>query len=304
MPSFEDIYQRVHPGDRARLVEAFEGASRAGTDVAVDCRIVLPDGTMRYVQAVGHPVVKPSGERGGFAGFLMDVTECRQADEERERLRQVQADLVHISRVTTMGELTASLAHEVNQPIAAAVTGAKTCLRWLQLETSDVDEAREAAERVVRGATRAAEIVSRIRLLFKKGTPLREPVDVNDVVREMIVLLRREAARHGISIQTDLSGDVPPVLGDRVQVQQVMMNLIMNSIDAMKGVHGTRDLVITSRPANDQVMLSVSDTGTGLPPQHADQIFKAPRGARFHVTLPTIVEANESAGGRSHGLHH
>jgi PAS domain-containing protein len=177
-PSFDDIYRRVHPDDQARLVKVFRDASRARTDVTVDYRIVLPDGATRHVLAVGHPVGTPSAHPGEFVGFLMDVTERRQADEERERLRQVQADLTHISRVTTMGELTASLGHEVNQPIAAAVTDAKTCLRWLDRATPDVDEARAAAARVVTDVTRAAEIVSRIRQLFRKGIPKREEVDV------------------------------------------------------------------------------------------------------------------------------
>jgi C4-dicarboxylate-specific signal transduction histidine kinase len=274
-PSFDEFTQRVHPDDRALLHDAYERAIRAGSDVNVHYRIVLPDGTTRHVQAVGHPVVTPSGEAGEFAGFLMDVTERRRADEERERLRQAQADLAHVSRMTTMGELTASLAHEVNQPIAAAVTDANTCLRWLQRQTPDLEEAREAAKRVVRDATRAADIISRIRQFFRKGVTEREPVDVNDVVREIVALLRGEAARFGISVRTDLAADVSPVSGDRVQLQQVMTNLMMNSFDAMKDVDGTRELVITSRPANGDVMISVADTGVGVLAQHADQIFNA-----------------------------
>src|SRR6266852_9794245 len=140
------------------------------------------------MHGVGHPVFNPSGDVGEFVGILMDVTERRRADEERKRLRQAQADLAHVHRVTTMGELTASLAHEVNQPIAAAVTNANTCLRWLTREHPDVEEARAAASRIVKDGTRAAEIIKRTRLLFKQGTPQREVVDVNEVIREMIVL--------------------------------------------------------------------------------------------------------------------
>jgi C4-dicarboxylate-specific signal transduction histidine kinase len=205
----------------------------------------------------------------------VDVTERRQADEERERLRQAQADLAHVSRVTMMGALTASLAHEMNQPIAAAVTDAKTCLRWLQRERPNVEEACEAASRVVRDATRAADIIGRMRLLFTKGTREPERVDCNEVVREMIVLLRGEINRHAISVHADLAADLPPVLGDRVQVQQVMMNLIMNSIEAMKDADGMRELFVRSRTTADRLTISISDTGVGLPADHRDRIFDA-----------------------------
>ena len=260
---------------------------------------------------------------------LMEIK--RRGEESRNRaegaLRQAQADLAHISRVTTLGELTASLAHEVKQPIAAAVTDANTCLRWLARDQPDLEEARDASLRVVKDANRAAEIIDRIRLLFKKSTPQRELVDLNEVIREMIVLLRNQATRYSIMVRTDLAGDIPQIMGDRVQLQQVLMNLIMNSIDAMKEVEGMRSLAIKSQRAdNEQVMLSVSDSGVGLPPEQADQIFNAffttkfegsgmglrisrsiveshggrlwaadnaPRGASFHFTLPTKAEAHE-----------
>jgi PAS domain S-box-containing protein len=253
--------------------------------------------------------------------------ERKLAREERERLRRAQADLAHINRVTTMGELTASLAHEVNQPIAAAVTNAKTCLRWLTRDQPDVEEARAAAMRIVNDGTRAAEIIKRIRLLFKKGTSERELVDVNEVIREMVVLLRGEAMRYSILVRTELEADSPRVMADRVQLQQVLMNLMINGIDAMKDVVGTRDLAIKSQRAeNEQVQVSVSDTGVGFPAQQADQIFNAffttkphgtgmglsisrsiveshggrlwaannsPRGASFRFALPTNAEAKE-----------
>jgi C4-dicarboxylate-specific signal transduction histidine kinase len=252
-----------------------------------------------------------------------DITARKRAEEA---LRQAQTDLADVSRVTTMAELSASLAHEVNQPIAAAVTNANACLRWLEGDTPSLEEARAAARRIVKDGTRAAEIINRIRLLFKKGTAPREWVEVNDIIREMIVLLGNEAARYSISIRTELATDLPQILVDRVQLQQVMMNLIMNGIDAMKDGDGTRELAIKSRRAeNEQLLLSVSDTGVGLPPQR-DQMFRAffttklygtgmglaisrsiveahggrlwaadnsPRGASFYLTLPTAVEAHE-----------
>jgi signal transduction histidine kinase len=232
-----------------------------------------------------------------LAGIAIERTVAR---EDLERLRQAQADLAHINRVTTMGELTASLAHEVKQPIAAALTDAKTCIRWLTRDHPDLEEAREAAMRMAKAATRAAEIVSRVGLLFKKSTPEREPADVNEVIREMIGLLRSEATRYSISVRTELA-DLPQVMGDRVQLQQVIMNLMTNGIDAMKDVDGTRELIICSQQANDQLMVSVSDTGVGLPPQQAGQIFNAffttkPHGTGMGLRISrSIVEAH---GGR------
>jgi signal transduction histidine kinase len=215
----------------------------------------------------------------------------------------------------------------VNQPIAAALTNANTCMLWLGGDSPNIEEARAAAMRIVQDGTRASEIISRIRLLFKKGTPERASVDVNALIRGMIVLLHNEAARYGISVRTHLAVDLPQVMGDRVQLQQVVMNLIVNSIEAMKDADGTRELAIASQRAdNERVLVSVSDTGVGLPPQQADQIFKAffttkahgtgmglsisrsiieshggrlwaannaSQGATFHLTLPTTLEANQ-----------
>src|SRR5439155_25828217 len=186
-PSPEEFWQRIHPDDRPEVVDALERAWRAGKDFEAHFRIVLPDTTTKYVHGVGHPVVDASGDLVEFVGTLVDVTERRRADQERERLRQAQADLAYLSRVTTMGEMTASLAHEIRQPIAAAVTDAQTCLRWLGRDNPAVEEARQAASRVVNDATRAAEIISRISVLFEKGALQREPVDVNELIREMIV---------------------------------------------------------------------------------------------------------------------
>ncbi len=200
-----------------------------------------------------------------------------------EALRQAQADLAHFSRVTTMGELTASLAHEINQPIAAAVTNANACLRWLTRAQPDVEEAREAAARMVKDGTRAADIISRTRLLFKKGAPQRESVDVNEVIEEMIVLLRSEATRYSVPIRAELTLGLPRVKADRVQLQQVFMNLMLNGIEAMKGNDAAGELTIRSeRSGSGQLLISVSDTGVGLPPHQADLIFNA-----FFTTKPT-----------------
>jgi NO-binding membrane sensor protein with MHYT domain/two-component sensor histidine kinase len=252
------------------------------------------------------------------AALIASLSEQKRAEEA---LREAQADLAHVSRVTTMGELCASLAHEVNQPIAAAVANADACLNWLARDNPNLEEARECATRIVEDGTRAAEIIGRIRLLCKKGTPQRELVDVNEVIQELTVLLRSQITRYVISVRMELAADLPQVRGDRVQLQQVMMNLMMNSIDAMKDVDGTRELAIKShRSGKEQLMVCVSDSGVGLPPRQADQIFHAffttkphgigmglaicrsiveshsgrlwaadnsPRGASFHLILPT-----------------
>jgi C4-dicarboxylate-specific signal transduction histidine kinase len=251
----------------------------------------------------------------------------RRVEESRKRaeeaLRQAESDLARVSRVTTVGELTASLAHEVNQPIAAAVTDANTCLRWLNRDQPDMEETRAAASRVVKDVNRAAEIIGRVRLLFKKGTPQRELVYINEIIREMVALMRSDITRHSISVRTELAEDVPRIMGDRVQLQQVLMNLMINGIDAMKDVDGTRRLAIKSQRENEHLTVSVSDTGVGLPLQQTDQIFNAffttkahgtgmglrisrsiveshdgrlwagdnsPRGARFAFTLPVKIE--------------
>jgi PAS domain S-box-containing protein len=445
-PAWDQRLRRTHPEDRAKWQGAIERAIAEKSEYEVEFRILLPDGTVKYIHTVGHPVLNASGDLIQFMGSSTDITERKRAeqatrllaaivesshdaivskslngvitswnngaqrlfgytaeeavgqnitliipperrDEERtiveqlargqridhfetvrmrkdgslldvsltispmkdasgrvvgasklarditerkraeEALRQAQTDLAHASRLTTMGEFTASLAHEVKQPIAAVVTDANTCVRWITRDEPDLKEAREAAWRIVKDAKRASEIISRVHLLFKKGTPQRELVDVNEVAREMIVLLGDEASRHSISVRTDLAEDLPHVIGDRVQLQQVLMNLIVNGVDAMHDVDGPRELIIKSQPAeNNELLLSVSDTGVGLPRHQVDQIFNAffttkthgtgmglrisrsiveshggrlwaadnsPRGASFCFTLPTKATADE-----------
>jgi PAS domain S-box-containing protein len=275
-PPFDTFLQHVHPDDRAKVRKTAENAGRAKVDYELDYRIVHPGGNIRDIHTIAHPVLTPSGDVVEFVGTVMDVTERRQAEKERERLRQVQADLAHINRATTMGELTASLAHEINQPIAAAATDARTCLRWLAREQPDLGEARESAERMVNAVTRAADIISRLRQLFKKGAPQTSLVDVSEVIQEMVVLLRSEASRHSVLIITELSEDLPRVVADRVQLQQVLMNLMLNGIEAMQDTKSGGQLTIRSlRGEGGQSLISVSDTGKGLPPDQADQIFNA-----------------------------
>jgi PAS domain S-box-containing protein len=327
LPRFEAFFQQIHPDDQARTAEKLDRAKHERAEFELDYRIVHPGGEIRDIHVIGHPVLTPSGDLVEFVGTVIDVTERKRAEEERERLRQAHADLARVNRITTMGELAASVAHEVNQPIAAAVTNANTCMRWLAANPPNVEEAREAASRIVKDANRAAEIIGRIRLLFKKGTPVRELVDVNEVIQEMIVLLRSEAMRYFIAVRTELAEDLPQVVGDRVQLQQVFMNLMLNGIDAMKNMDAGAELTIKSQQAeNGELLISVRDTGVGLPSQQGDQIFNAffttkphgtgmglrisrsiieshggrlwaadnsPRGASFCFTLPTKAETHK-----------
>jgi len=230
----------------------------------------------------------------------MDVTESKQAEEERERLRRVQADLAHVIRVSTMGELTASLAHEIKQPIGAAVTNAEACLRLLDRDQPDLPEAREAALEMARDARRAAEIIDRVRLLYQKGSPQLGVVDVNELIREMVVLLHNEANRHSVTMRADLAEGLPTVTADRVQLQQALMNLMVNGIEAMRDTSG--ELSIKSQLTPDgQVLISVRDTGVGLPIEDLDKMFNAffttkPQGTGLGLSITRSIV--ESHGGR------
>ena len=296
-PTVELILERVHPEDALHVKHTIESASMTGKDFEQEYRLVMPDNSIKFVHVVAHALSDKSGKIE-FVGAVMDVTERKRADEA---LREAQANLARVSRVTTMGELTASVAHEIRQPIAAAVTDAKTCLRWLGRDQPDLAEAREAAARIIKDVTRAADTISSISLLFKKGALLRELVDVNELIREMILLLRSEANRYAISIRTELAEDLPKVMADRVQLQQVFMNLMLNGIDAMKEASDGSELAIKSETDAGQLLISVSDTGVGLPPEQADQIFSAFFTTKDNGTgmgLPISRSIIESHGGR------
>ena len=302
VPNWEQRLERIHPEDRAIWQDAIERAIRDRSDYEVEFRILLPTGIVKCLNTVGHRVTDTSGDLVKFVGISTDITERKRAEEERERLRQLQADLAHMNRVTTMGELAASLAHEIKQPISAAALDAGTCLEWLARDRPDIEEAREAASRVIQDVKRASEIIGRVRSLFKKGEPQRELIDVNEIIREMIVLLRSEAGRYSISIHTDLAAGLPTISADRVQLQQVFMNLMLNAIDAMREINGARELTIKSRPSTyHQVLISVSDTGIGLPSELSDKIFDAffttkPQGTGMGLSITRSII--ESHGGR------
>ncbi len=276
---FERFYNSIHTEDEPALRAKLEGAIRAGTDYDVEFRICRPDSTIRFLRGIGHH--DPSGEVGEYVGITMDITERKQAEQERERLRQLEADLAHINRVNMLGELATALAHEIKQPIAASITSANACLRWLARDPPDLERARAAATRIEQDGNRAADVINRLRSFYKKGTaPAREIVNIKDIIQEMTVLLRTEAVRHAVAIHSELDADAPNVLADRVQLQQVFMNLMLNAIEAMKDTGGELTIRSGLDPEN-QLIISISDTGIGLPAENTEQIFDA-----FHTTKP------------------
>jgi PAS domain S-box-containing protein len=313
----------VHPEDREAASRAFGEAIRAGRSFAIETRSLrAQDGTYRWHLQQAVALRDAEGRVLKFVGTTTDIDDQKRTEEA---LRQAQSDLARINRVTTMGELTASLAHEICQPISGAITNANICLRKLAHDQPDLDEVRAAVTRIGRDVKRAAEIITRIRSQFERGALSREVIDLNEIHRETVALLRGEAARHKISVRMELAADLPRIVGDRVQLQQVAMNLILNSIEAMKDVDGIRELVIKSKRVDNQhVLVSVSDTGIGLPPELAEQIFdpffttkphgtgmglrisrsiiqshgghlwavNSPgRGATFHLNLPATVQS-------------
>ena len=232
--------------------------------------------------------------------FVLDITERKRAEQERERLRQAQADLAYMSRMLTMGELAGSIAHDIKQPITAAQVSADTCVRWLSRAVPDLDEVRAAAARMSIEVRRASHIIDRVRALYTRGAPRRDIVDMNDLVREMAALMGHEAATREVSIRTDLEPTLAQIIGDRVQLQQALLNLMLNAIEAMKGAPG--EMQITSRSGTSgEVEISVSDSGIGLPAEHVDRLFDAffttkPNGTGMGLSISRAII--ESHGGR------
>jgi PAS domain S-box-containing protein len=277
--SFERLYNATHPEDEPALRQQFYDAINARKDYDLEYRIYRPDGAIRCLRSLGHH--DPSREVGEYVGITMDITELKRAGEEHEKLRQLEADLAHINRVNMMGELAAALAHEIKQPIAASITSANACLRWLARDPPDLERARAAAARIEQDGNRAADVINRLRSFYKKGSPPeREIVDIRAIILEMAALLKTEATRHSVTIHSAVDADTPKILIDRVQLQQVFMNLMLNAIEAMKHTGGA--LTITARPnSQGQIIVSISDTGVGLPQESTEQIFDA-----FHTTKP------------------
>jgi signal transduction histidine kinase len=269
--------ERVYPDDRPALVHVLDTAIRDKSAFQHEYRIVLPDGVVKHVQLAGRPATDAAGELE-LAGTIMDITERKRAEEA---VRTAQAELAHVTRVATLGELAASIAHEINQPLGAVVNNASACVRWLAAQ--NLEEARQSAARVIADGHRAGAIIGRIRALAQKAPPHKDWLDLNATIRDVIALARSEVHRHGVALETHLAAEVPLILGDRIQLQQVLLNLIMNAIEAMSGVGaGPRALWVSSeRVATTEVLIAVRDSGPGLEPQHLDRLFDA-----FYTTKP------------------
>ena len=299
LPMFEQWIERIHPEDRDKVERASERTFLTKANCDLEFRVVQPDGAVKHIHGIGHPVLGANGELVQVLGTMVDVTELKRSEEEREKLRQLEADLAHIDRVSTLGEMAASLAHEIKQPLAAAITSANTCIEWLAHEPPNLDRARAAAARIDQYGNRAAEIIDRIRSFYKKSPPQRELVDMNGIIQEMLTLLKGEADRYSVAMHTELAAELPRITVDRVQLQQVFMNLILNAIEAMKDAGG--ELTVKSELHDGRLQFSVSDTGVGLPREKMDQIFSAffttkPHGSGMGLAISRSIV--ESHGGR------
>jgi PAS domain S-box-containing protein len=272
-PSIELVLARVHPDDLALVQRVIDRAANDRQDFDFEHRLRLPDETVKHVRVVARAMRSEMGNVD-FVGAVMDVTSIRLAEHE---LQNTRTELAHVMRVTSLGELTASIAHEVNQPLGAVVANAEACLGWLDRESPDLNEARAAIERIVRDGHRAGEVIRRVRALIKKADTQTVPLNVNEIVSEAMNILEHELRRYRVSRRLELLSDLPAVLGDRIQLQQVLLNLMINSIEAMQPITDRkRELVIRSeQDETQQVRVTVMDCGIGLSTESAHRIFDA-----------------------------
>jgi signal transduction histidine kinase len=287
------------PEDRPKISEAI-AAARAGGIGKFQAFCPSAKGAPRWWDVVITPICNEDGQPEQLLSVSRDITESKRAEQERERLHQIEADLARVNRVSTMGELTASLAHEIKQPITAAVNNAEACLQWLARDQPDLLEMREAATEMVQAARRAAEIVTRTRSLFKREEIKREVIDLNEVISDALFLIREETDRRSISVRTELDAKLPRISGDPVQLQQVLINLMLNGLEAMNDIRG--ELIVRSQQDEEgRLLISVSDVGTGLPVGGGDKIFDAffttkPQGTGMGLAISRSIV--ESHGGR------
>ena len=277
-PTIGLLLQRVHPDDRKLVQQQLDRAVRGEPDYDYEHRLLMPDGDIKHLHVRAHRQVEAGEEE--LVGALMDVTATRKA---QEALQIAHTALAHVTRVSTLGEMSASIAHEVNQPLAAIVTNAESSLRWLSRQTPDTEEAVTGIRKIVTDAHRASEVIRRIREFSKKVDPEMIRLDINEVVEEAVTLLQYEAFRHGVAIRLDLDSRLLPVRGDRVQLQQVLINLAVNGMQAMTTVRDRdRVLIMRTQPhQSDRVLVAVEDVGIGIKPENADRLFSA-----FYTTKP------------------
>jgi PAS domain S-box-containing protein len=277
LPSREDYWGRVHPDDREWVWEEVQKAMREQSDFLAEYRVLLPDGAVKYVETNTHHEFSPGGALLEAVWTSVDVTERKRAQDEHERLRQLESDLAHMNRVSMMGELAASLSHEIAQPIATARNNARAAMHFLARSPSEPGEAEEALACVVNDADRAAEILGRIRDQIKKTPPRVERIDLNRAIADVIALAQSAIIQNGISVQTDLIEALPHVQADRVQLQQVILNLILNAVEAMSSVEKrVRKLSIgAEQHQSGGVLVSVRDSGPGIDSEHLNRVFDA-----------------------------
>jgi signal transduction histidine kinase len=273
------ILKRTHPEDLALAQRTIDRASSDGRDFDYEHRLLMPDGAVKHVHVSAH-AIRGQADQLEFIGALIDITAAKRAGEE---LHKAQTELAHATRVTTLGELTASIAHEVNQPLGAIAANAAASLRFLDRANPDLGEARDALRRIIKDSNRAHEVIERVRTLANKTDVQKVPLDINDVIEEVMLIFRHEALSHDVSLQQELASALPQVLGDRVQLQQVIMNLLMNGIQATSPMTGRRhELRIRSHEHGpDQILVAVEDSGIGIEPQNGDRLFNA-----FFTTKP------------------
>jgi len=272
-PTIELVLARVHPEDRERVQQHIERVARERGDWQIEHRLLMPDGSIKHLHVVSRPA-----HSGGYIGAVRDVTAAKRAESSAQEAR---AELERVARVTNLGELTASIAHELNQPLAAIVTDAGASLCWLDKQPPEVQRAREGLKRTIEEGVRAGEILKRIHRLVAKSPSRKDWVDVNKTIEEVIELTRSEIQRHDISLETRLSTDLPLIRGDRIQLQQVILNLMINAMQSMSGLTPAELTVKSGKDVTNRVVVSVVDSGRGLQEANVDRLFEP-----FYTTKP------------------
>jgi signal transduction histidine kinase/CheY-like chemotaxis protein len=275
-PTIQTAIDCCHQDDRMRLKQVLERAAMEKSDFNIEHRLMMPDGSVKHIRTVARPSTDEDPQSWVYVGAVIDITERKRAEREHERLRQLEAELAHMNRLTTMGELTASIAHEINQPLAAIVTQSEAALEFLDRDDPDLDEARDSLLSITEDGMRAGEVIRGLRALAGKSGPQLTKLEIDDVIKQVLALTRSELLRHDVVLRTDLDAADRPVMGDRVQLQQVLLNLIMNGVEAMRAVtERTRELTVSSMLAEPgAVLVSIKDTGTGLDPSVAERVFQ------------------------------